>query len=467
MLQGRSSYPNLDLTAIWGKRAEARGDTFVFSLMAFAQPFGFTVKYAYETLRDELLQDLKNSMPVDVVLLMLHGAMLAHGYDDCEQDVIGRIRDIVGPRAVIGVELDLHCHLSESKIAAADIVITYKEYPHVDINDRAAELFELAVRTKLGEIRPTRALFDCRMIGLYPTTRQPLRDFVNFMTEAERRSGVLSISFAHGFPFGDVPHAGAKLLVVTDNDPLLAQRIARELGLRVHGLRREIGFESVSLPMDAALTRALASENRLVVVADQSDNVGGGAAGDSTFALRWLLDHKVEEAAIAILYDPEVVRIAKKAGEGAMLAIRLGGKMGLSSGDPVDIEVTVLSVRCNYVHAFPQQSGSPWLSPAGDVAALRFKNIYVVVSSERCQCFSPSIFSDLGIDPKARRVLIAKSTQHFYGAFSRITDEVIYMAAPGAVSPDPRQFHYRRLDTERLYPWAEDPLQMQISRKTS
>jgi microcystin degradation protein MlrC len=303
------------------------------------------------------------------------------------------------------------------------------------------------------------ALFDCRMIGLYPTTRQPLRAFVESMKEAEGREGVLSMSFGHGFQFADLAHAGSKMLVVTDNDQPLADRLASDFGLRVHGVRREIGFESVSLPMETALSKALANPVTPVIVADQSDNVGAGAPGDATFVLRWLLDHQVEDVAMGIFHDPEVVKIAKKAGEGSTLPVRLGGKMGRSSGEPVDMEVAVLSILDNYMHAFPQQSGEPWLFPVGDVVALRCGSIDIVVGSQRCQCLSPSIFSDLGIDPQSKRLLIPKSTQHFYGAFAPIAGDVIYMAAPGAVCPDPRQISYHRLDTTGLYPWIEDPLE--------
>jgi microcystin degradation protein MlrC len=206
-------------------------------------------------------------------------------------------------QAVIGVELDLHCHLSESKIARADIVITFKEYPHVDTYARASELFHPAIETKVGNIRAVMALFDCQMIGLYPTSRQPLRDFVDAMREAERRRAVLSISLGHGFQFADVPHVGAKVLVVTDNDRALAALVAREIGLRVYGLRREISFVSLSLPLEEALSKALVKPKAPVVVADQSGNTCGGAPGDSTFALRWLLDHRVEDAAMAIFYE--------------------------------------------------------------------------------------------------------------------------------------------------------------------
>jgi microcystin degradation protein MlrC len=455
---GRVDHPSLDLSATWGRLAETRGCDFVFAINAWAPPSGITLKSAYEQLRDELLAQLHAEMPVDVVLLSLHGAMVAQGYDDCEQDILSRVRSVVGPEPVIAVELDLHCHLTTAKLHSADIVITFKEYPHTDVNERAREVFDLALATKLGEVRPKMALFDCRMVGLYPTTCQPLRSLVDAMMNAEGMESVLSISFAHGFPYADLPHVGAKVLVITDDDDELAQRLARQFGLRLYEHRREIGFDSRSLGMEEALAQALASPRAPVVVADQSDNTGGGAPGDATFALRWLLDHGAEKVAIAIFYDPEVVRIARKVGVGAALSIRLGGKLGPSSGNPVDMDVTVTAVRENYMHEFPQQSGPPVLSPAGDVVALRCGSVHVVVSSIRCQCFGPAIFSDLGIDPSDKQVLIPKSIQHFYAAFAPIAAEVIYMAAPGAVAPDPRCLTYQRLDTTRLYPWIEDPL---------
>jgi microcystin degradation protein MlrC len=455
---GPPANASLDLSRIWGKMAEAQEAHFVFSLMAWAQPSGVTLRSAYETLRDELLRDLQAAMPVDIVLLMLHGAMVAQGYDDCEEDILRRVRAIVGPQAVVAAELDLHCHLSESKIAPADIVITYKEYPHVDTNDRARELFDLAISAKLGNVRPTMALFDCRMMGLYPTSREPLRASVDALSVAEGRTGVLSVSLGHGFPFGDVPHEGVKVLAVTDGDRSLAQQIAREYGLQVYALRRQIGFDSISLPLQDALGKAAASQVTPVVVADQSDNAGGGAPGDATFALRWLLDHHIEDAALAIFYDPEVVRLAFKVGSGATLPVRLGGKMGPFSGDPVDLEVTVGAMFRNYLHALPQQSGEPMLFPAGDAVALRHGGIELIVSSERCQCFSPAIFSDFGIDPSRKRLLIPKSAQHFFGSFAPIAAEIIYMAGPGLVAPDPRRFKYEKLDVSRIYPWHENPL---------
>ncbi|MFD0848998.1 M81 family metallopeptidase [Sphingosinicella xenopeptidilytica] len=447
-------YPSQDLCQTWGKQAASGGHAFLFSLMAWAQPGGINTCGTYEALRDEMLADLRAALPVDVVLLNLHGAMIAQGYEDCESDIIKHVRSMVGPETVIGVELDLHCHLNETKIAAVDVIVIYKEYPHTDIEARGAELFDLAVATKLGRVKPVMALFDCGMVGLYGTTRQPMRGFVDQMVEAERRTGILSVSLGHGFQFADRPDMGAKMLVVADDDRLLAAQTAREFGSQLYELRHEIGFETTSLSLEEALSRA-ASNPDLTIVADQSDNPGLGSPGDSTLALRWLLEHRVENAGLAILHDPEVVKIARKAGLGATIQVRLGGKTGRSSGDPLDLEVEVLSMLDDYMHPFPQDNAEPAFYPAGDIVALRCGGVEIVVGSKRCQCFSPSVFTALGIDPTQKSILVPKSTQHFYSAFATISDHILYMAAPGAAPPDPRQLNYKRFDPLQVYPWAQ------------
>ena len=111
---------------------EADGHEAVESLCTLAQPGGRTVRHVYEALRDEILADLRAALPVDAVQLLLHGAMAAEGYDDCEGDLAARIREIVGPSVPIGLELDLHCHFTERMRRAADVIVAFKEYPHID-----------------------------------------------------------------------------------------------------------------------------------------------------------------------------------------------------------------------------------------------------------------------------------------------------------------------------------------------
>ncbi|MEQ9462731.1 MAG: M81 family metallopeptidase [Haliea sp.] len=439
----------------WQQLCLEQGHQLTLSLSAFAEPSGRVVRSVYEKLRDEILADLRSAEDVDVVLLDLHGAMAAEGYDDCEGDLISRIRQCVGPAVVIAVELDLHCHFSAAMLEHADLMICYKEYPHIDINDRAVELFNLAVRTRAREIRPTMALFDCKMIGMYPTSGGPMHDFVQRMVDHEAQEGVLSVSLGHGFPWGDVADAGSQLLVVTDDAAELAAELARELGLAFFALRGTVEF--ASLPLEEAMSKALASPHRPVVVADQADNPGGGAPSDSTHALRWLLAHKVAPAAVAVLYDPEVVKLAMTAGEGARLRVRLGGKMSAESGDPLDLTTVVVALAGNHQHCFPQRQGEDYVFSLGDTAVLRCEGIDIVVSSERGQCFSPCILSDFGLNPLRYKVIVPKSTQHFHGAFAPIAAEIIYMAAPGAIAPIMQQIPFVRVDTADKYPWNDSP----------
>ena len=146
--------PRMCTAPLWvaRRRAAAEGFTHVEGSCFAASPAGTTVRKDYEYMRDEILEQVRQAMPLNGVLLGLHGAMVADGYDDVEGDLIERVRDIVGPTCVIGVELDLHCHLTVKRVRLSDIIILYKEFPHTDVAERAEELLTLVLRTIRGEV---------------------------------------------------------------------------------------------------------------------------------------------------------------------------------------------------------------------------------------------------------------------------------------------------------------------------
>lgn len=432
----------------------AGGHDYVQGTYAAAGPSGLTTRAAYESLRDLLLQEIAEALPLDCVLLFLHGAMAADGYEDCETDLVTRVRGLVGADARIGVLFDPHSDLPEALLEAVDVLVTYKEYPHVDIEERAAEVARLTLRAAAGEIEPCLATFDCRMIGVYPTRFEPMRSFVATMQEAERRPGILSVSLGHGFPWGDAPATGTRLLVIADGNVEAAESVAEELGRSFFALRAEVSLRP--LPMDAALDRALAADAaRPVVVADMADNAGGGAPSDSTFALRELLERRVENVALALVWDPIVVRQAFASGAGARLTVRLGGKLGPSSGEPLDLTVQVQALAPDLVQRWPQTTGSIE-SRCGDCACLTCDGIEVVVSTNRAQVLGLEVFTELGIDPRERDVLVVKSSNHFRAALEPVAGEILYMTTPGALNFDYASIPYRRVDTNK-YPFVDDP----------
>jgi len=199
----------------WRERAHALGWSVAEGLAAFATPAGDTTKAAYEALRDEILAELDAAMPVDAVMLNLHGAMVADGYPDAEGDLLTRVRERIGPDTPLLAELDLHGHMTRAKLDASDALIYYKEYPHVDAVERAHELFDIAQGMLEGKLKPCMAMHDCRMLGIFPTTREPLQSFVSRMKTLEQQPDILSVSLVHGFPWSNTPEIGMRALVVS------------------------------------------------------------------------------------------------------------------------------------------------------------------------------------------------------------------------------------------------------------
>ena len=437
------------LLVVARRRSRSDGFTLIEGTVTGAHPAGTTSRQAYETLRDEILAQLRAALPVEAVALGLHGAMVAHGYDDCEGDLLAHAREIVGPRVTIGATLDPHCHMTPTMLAAADVLICYKENSHTDFIERAGELVTLLLRTARGEIRPVSSVWDCRMIDLFMTSREPMRGFVDRISALEGKDGVLSISVVHGFSGADVPHLGTKMLVVTDNRKAHGDMLAEKLGRELYGLRGKC-FTELLTP-DQGLDRALATPGAPVVLADCLDNPGGGLAGDSTTILHRMLARGITDAVVGALWDPMAVRFCHGAGEGARLWLRFGGKAAPTSGVPVDAEVEVTKV----VKGATQNFASSVVS-IGDAAAIRVSGIDVVLESTRAQTFDPSLFRNLGIEPADRKIVVVKSYGHFRAGFAPIAKDILYIDAGGPYPSDIRNVSYARIPRP-IWPINPDP----------
>jgi microcystin degradation protein MlrC len=425
-------------------RGKDKGWTLLEGMVAGAQPSGTTTRHAYETLREEMLNDLRAALPVDMVLLGLHGAMVADGYDDCEGDMLQRVRQIVGPDVVIGAELDPHNHLTPAMVDNADVMISFKEYPHTDILERGLELVDICAAAVEGKVKPVAAMVDCDMIVTVHTSREPARSFVDRMQALEGKDGVLSVSLTHGFSWGDVPEMGTKVLVYTDGDQAKANALARQLADEVIAMRDGLTVDYPSI--DASLDEALAFDGGPVVLADGADNPGGGAASDSTFILRRMLERGITNAALGPMWDPIAVRIAFDAGVGARLPMRIGGKISPLSGDPLDVECTVKALQ----HDLVMTGLSDTPIPMGDCALVEVGGIDVVLITRRNQAMGTDLFTQLGCDLAAKKIVVVKSSQHFYASYSKVARHVIYAGAPGAVTLDLTTLPYRKA---RLPKW--------------
>ncbi len=432
----------------WRRMGEDLGWEVHEGFCAFAQPAGPTIRATYEEYRNNILSDMKAANP-DVVLLTMHGAMIADGYDDCEGDLLTHARALVGPNVVIGLEIDPHSHLTEAMMSAADLIIAYKEYPHTDTPDRARELFTLAADTVAGKIKPVMQAYDCRMITMFHTSRQPMRGFVDEMMAAEGTGGILSLSLSHGFPWGDCADVGARMLAITDGDADLATKTAQAYGERLWSLREAFRPDWPSIPK--ALDLVDAAPKTPLVLADFADNAGGGAPADSTFVLQDVLNRGMKDIALGIFWDPVLVRMCQDVGVGGSMQVRLGGKIDKTSGDPVDLMVTLRGIRDDMW----QMMGETEM-PMGTGVWLEADGVHMILSTLRTQAFHPKAFTDLGLDLSQLRAVVVKSSQHFYAGFAPIAAEIHYINGPGAITPDYANIAYTKRDPN-YWPKVENP----------
>ncbi|MBZ9797134.1 M81 family metallopeptidase [Mesorhizobium sp. ES1-4] len=435
------------------RRAAAEGLTVIEGTATWAEPGGLVQRQTYEALRDEILGQLKAALPVDAVMLGLHGAMVAQGYDDCEGDLLERVRGVVGPDVVIACEFDPHSHLTPKRVAASDIMAYFLEFPHTDFYERGEHVVELGLAAVRGEIKPVISTFDCRMIQVLPTSREPMRSFVDRIKALHGKDGVLSVSVIHGFMAADVPEMGTRILVITDNDKAKGDALAERLGRELYAMRESTAMTMLSAAEGIERALTVRARHKPVVIADIWDNPGGGVPGDGTIVLRELLARGITSVGVATIWDPIAVTFCRAAGEGAVIDLRFGGKAGPQAGEPIDARVTVLKAVSE-----GWQSFGPSRVTLGPSAVVRIEGteIDVILNTNRTQTFEPDVFSNIGVDPLSKDILLIKSTNHFYAGFEPIAAEIIYIAAPSSYPSNPAATNYTKL-TRPVWPRMADP----------
>ncbi len=310
--------------------------------------------------------------------------------------------------------------------------------PHTDFLERAGFLVELCVSAARGDIKPVISVFDTRAIANFATSREPGRGFVDRVKALQGKDGILAVSIVHGFPAADVYDVGTKVLVVSDGDAEKAAGVAATLGSEILTFT-PIWAQPVLTP-EAAIAQALATDGGPIVLADRWDNPGGGVAGDSTFLIELLLARPEIAAAAGALWDPVAVSLCRAAEPGAVMPLRLGGKAAATSGRPVDAVVTVKAVTEDLRIPFQDSVVS-----LGAAAAITIGNLDIVLASGRAQTFSPAVFTELGIDLAAKKIVVVKSANHFYAAFAPIARDILYVDCDGPYPRDPRTIPYTKI----------------------
>jgi len=409
------------------------GAEVIGTLLAEALPGGVIAAEAYRSLRRELLALVAAALPVDAVVLVLHGAAISQDCADVEGELCAAVRAVIGPATQLVVTHDLHGHITAREADAVDLMFGVQRYPHDDMYDRGREAVLAIPRLTSGEWRPAIAVERLPLLVAPTTTDSGVgRDLLALCLQAEREPGVIDATFMHGFPHTDSPHVGAQVIVTTDAAPEQARATARALAAEVWA-RRE-GFQhSYPDPAQAigqAMVLALGAPGGPVVVNETSDNPGGGAPGDGTYLLRALIEARPAGAVFCGLCDPAAAAQAHRAGVGATLRMELGGHTDDRHGPPLRGTARVATLSDGEI-VLEAAMGAGVRVQLGRTAGLLVEGVDVIVISRPMQTIDRTPLLLHGIDPATRPIVAVKSAHHFRSGFRELAAAVITSDSPG------------------------------------
>jgi microcystin degradation protein MlrC len=400
----------------------------------------------YLQLKGEWFKRLQHARPMDGVLLPLHGSALVDGLDDPEGDLVHAARDLVGPDMPIVVTLDLHAHVTQQMVRNADALIAWETYPHHDQYTTGQRATRLLIDMLAGKCRPTMAMGKVPVItsAIHGSTKDddPFADLMRFTKSLEQRKGVLSTSLFLVHPYMDCENMGSGGLVVTDNDPDLADALAGEIAKRYWDRRHDLEPEMCT-PVEA-IAKGLQVDGGPVILVEAADCCGGGAAGDSIATLSALIDSGVDVPSIVPVVDPVAAQACLTAGEAAELSIAIGHRLdprwGLSRTFTGIVEH--LSDG-NFVYTGGQWDGRH--EHMGPTAVFRIGAVRVIIMSRATYDWADEQIRTVGLNPSHAKFIVAKNPMNYRLAYGDVATAVIVLDTPGPTPATLKHVKFQKL----------------------
>jgi microcystin degradation protein MlrC len=420
-----------------------------------AWPSGTATHETFLWLRDEVVSSLTRQLPVDAVLLALHGSMVAEGAPDVEGEVLLAVRQLIGPSIPLVATLDLHANVTRRMVDSADALVLYHTAPHIDVFETGQRGAAVLRRILTHGVRPFTVFQKLPMVvpAERANTQEPASvsyGFREHLQQLEREPGILAAGLATVQPWLDIPELGSAVVVVGD-DEKKAQAACSQFAREVWSRRRD--YLPQLTPVAVAVRQAHEIKDGLVVLSDSADSTTSGSPGDSTHVLRELVKYDWPRPALVTLVAPEVVEEAKRRGIGAEITTALGGVRDNRFSKPITLVVQI----ANLFDARFVMSGHLARNlqiDMGTSGVLWHKNVHIIVTSRTGPHFAPDLFRAAGLDPFAASVLVAKSPCGFRAAYEARSKKVILVQAPGCAPADFWHYEYRNIPRP-LWPWDE------------
>jgi microcystin degradation protein MlrC len=432
-------------------------------ISAHAGPGARVARHAFEDIAGQICAAAEaNRDTLDGILLSLHGAMVTEFCEDGEGELLQRLRTIVGPEMPIAVSLDLHANCTPLMCELADVVLSYKTYPHIDMRERGAQAGRIldgrmAGRTRPRTLRAHRPMLD--EINSGRSDEGPMVPLYAKACAAESEPGILAVSINAGFSDADIRDVGPTVTVAYDTllpgAEARARAIAEEIADGIWAARFTSVNTYLSVEEAATIARGFDASNGPLIIADYADNPGSGAYGDATNLLKAMLDADLQNAAFGPMIDPEAAAFLHTHRVGDRVSLALGGKNHPAfGGGPLQVTGEIMHLSDgNMICDGPILGGLH--HSYGTTGVLRVGGIDILVVTANSQMLDQMQFKAFGIMPAQKLVVALKSMQHFRAAFEPIAGRVIVCDSGALLTPRYERRTYRNVPRP-IFPLDKD-----------
>lgn len=434
----------------------AEGATPVPLVYAYLGALGRVADEVIERYTDEICRGLAAIDDLDGVLLHLHGAAWAPGYEDPERFIIESVRRTLGDDVRVMVGFDYHGNLDADSIRACDAAFAYQKSPHTDMGETGRRTADCMIRTLRGELEPVCHLVKPGVLtpSIFSATQlRPLADILAEARRLERESpGYLDVSIMAGFSYADAVNTGFSVIAVTDGDAGRAESVAGALSETIWRQRHALYRPERIYHLDEAVEYALEKAPRVakpIVLLEHADRMS-----DSTYLLDALIRRDAQRTAVPFLWDPQAARDAAAAGVGATATLTLGAHSSRRAGPRLTVECEVLQAEPKSYHISGAMLQGTYVS-LGLSALLRIGGILVSVISRPAFGVDEDAFTVFGQNPRDYDLIVLRSKTHFRQVYQELAEEILIVDTPDYGPADLLSLPYERLDTHRVYPFTE------------
>jgi microcystin degradation protein MlrC len=421
------------------------GAAVVPGFYAWSVASGPVTDAAFAQITELMLAPLRRALPVDAVLLSMHGSLGRETGDDCEGEILARIRDLVGPGIPIAVALDSHAAVTGLMLGHADLLCGYRTYPHVDMAETGRRtVVALAAwlaggRREKAVVRHWPAVIP---VDNAQTDAGPMAQLMTELVALESDPGVLTVSAFGTHPWFDTADCGVTLVAYAP------MHLAAKTGERLDQLLRQLWerrHEFISIGPEAdEFFRRLSEWPGPIAAIDAGDVTTAGAPGDSTVMLRAALAAPGPKVLIPLV-DSTAVAQAFAAGTGRTAEFTAGGAEDHAAYNArLSLRAKVLRLTSDPLQLKGAAFGGISL-PLGPRALLQAGMVRLLVLSHASLFHDPELWRCVGEEPAKADVIVQKSHKLFRPAYAPMVGSVVTVDTRGCTDRRLSRLPYRRI----------------------